>query len=65
VWYGLRRFGQELVVVGFPILLTEFVIGASVAMHGELAVPAPWLFGLPGRSRPTSRRPTVCRPRAA
>ncbi|MBM0233775.1 acyltransferase family protein [Micromonospora sp. STR1_7] len=49
---GLGHVGQGLIVLGYPVVLTGFVIGASLAVHrGLLAVRARWLFALPGPRR--------------
>ncbi|MET8311821.1 acyltransferase family protein [Micromonospora sp. NPDC005173] len=53
----LDRVGQDLIVLGYPILLTGLVIGVSLAIHrGLLAVHARWLFALPGDRRTVLRR---------
>ncbi|MEU4399584.1 acyltransferase family protein [Micromonospora orduensis] len=49
---GLGDLGQGLIVLGYPVVLTGVVIGASLAIHrGLLAVRAGWLFALPGTRR--------------
>ncbi|MER7891641.1 acyltransferase [Micromonospora sp. NPDC094482] len=53
---GLDRTGQLLVAVGYPAVLTGLVLGLSLAIHrGLTAVPAPWLFDLPGVRRSNPR----------
>jgi uncharacterized membrane protein YcfT len=61
----LRAGAQDLIVLGYPLLLTALVIGLSLAIHRALlAARARWLFDLPGRTHrmepphdPAFRRP--------
>ncbi|MDG4757543.1 acyltransferase [Micromonospora sp. WMMD710] len=49
---GLERPAQDLLVLGYPILLTGLVIGLSLGIHRALlAVRARWLFALPHARR--------------
>ncbi|WFE99782.1 acyltransferase [Micromonospora sp. WMMD964] len=53
----LGASAQDLIVLGYPILLTGLVIGLSLAVHrGLLAVRAGWLFALPGPRRAQAAR---------
>ncbi|MET8231803.1 acyltransferase [Micromonospora sp. NPDC005298] len=54
---GLGPVGQGLIALGYPVVVTGLVIGASLAAHrGLLAVRAGWLFALPGTRRPEPAR---------